>query len=42
MHKLHSLPFHKNHVSFYAINPIAEILSLPGDKWFFVEKYLGI
>ena len=37
-----SLPFSNDRISFYTINPIAEILSLPGEKWFFVETYLGI
>ena len=38
---LHCLPFINVRISFYAINPIAEIVSLPGEKWFFVESYLG-
>ena len=39
---LHSLPFSNDRISFCTINPIAEILSLPGEKYFFVETYLGI
>ena len=37
---LHSLPFSNVHNSFYAVNPIAEILSLPGEKWFFVFIFI--
>ena len=42
MPTLHSSLFSNDSISFYAINPIAEILSLPGEKWFFIENYLGI
>ena len=39
---LHSLLFSKDCIYFYVINPIVEILSLPGEKWFLEEPYLGI
>ena len=39
---LHNLPFSNDLISFYTIDPIAEILSLPGENCFFVETYLVI
>ena len=38
---LHSLPFSNDRISFSIINPIAEILLLPGEKCFFCRNILG-